>query len=119
MGFLISLVMAAYLPVCIREICDLAEKYDAITLVDECHAAGIIGKTGRFVTNCKTQRCPSQSCLLHTTCMSPVCRGTEEYLGMQGRVDIINNTLGKALGGAAGDHSTPSYSMHHEASEGQ
>ena len=63
----------------LREICDLAEKYDAITLVDECHAAGILGQTGR---------------------------GTEEYLGMQGRVDIINNTLGKALGGAAGGYTT-------------
>ena len=39
---------------------------------------------------------------LHVPC---ACRGTEEYLGMQGRVDIINNTLGKALGGAAGDSS--------------
>jgi 7-keto-8-aminopelargonate synthetase-like enzyme len=57
------------------EICYLAEKYNALTFVDECHAAGFLGKTGR---------------------------GTEEYLNVMGKVDIINNTLGKALGGAAG-----------------
>jgi glycine C-acetyltransferase len=57
------------------EICDLAEKYDAMVMVDECHASGFIGKTGR---------------------------GTHELKGVMGRVDIITGTLGKALGGAMG-----------------
>lgn len=63
----------------LRDICDLAEKYDALVFVDECHATGFFGKTGR---------------------------GTEEYFGITGRVDIINSTLGKALGGAAGGYTT-------------
>lgn len=57
------------------QICDLAEKYDAMVMVDDCHATGFIGKTGR---------------------------GTHEYNGVMGRVDIITGTLGKALGGAMG-----------------
>ncbi len=56
-------------------ICDLADKYDAIVLVDECHATGFIGKTGR---------------------------GTHELRGVVGRIDLITGTLGKALGGASG-----------------
>jgi glycine C-acetyltransferase len=56
-------------------ICDLADKYDAIVMVDECHASGFMGKTGR---------------------------GTHEYRGVMGRIDIITGTLGKALGGASG-----------------
>jgi len=56
-------------------ICDLAEKYNALVLVDDSHATGFIGRTGR---------------------------GTHEYNGVMGRVDIITSTLGKALGGAAG-----------------
>ncbi|XP_014774822.1 2-amino-3-ketobutyrate coenzyme A ligase, mitochondrial isoform X2 [Octopus bimaculoides] len=61
------------------DICDLADKYNAIVFIDECHATGFFGKTGR---------------------------GTEEYHGIEGRVDIINSTLGKALGGAAGGYTT-------------
>lgn len=57
------------------QICDLAEKYDALVMVDDCHATGFIGKTGR---------------------------GTHEYNDVMGRVDIITGTLGKALGGAMG-----------------
>lgn len=57
------------------QICDLAEKYDALVMVDDCHATGFIGKTGR---------------------------GTHEYNNVMGRVDIITGTLGKALGGAMG-----------------
>lgn len=57
------------------QICDLADKYDAMVMVDDCHATGFIGKTGR---------------------------GTHEYNGVMGRVDIITGTLGKALGGAMG-----------------
>ena len=57
------------------KICDLAEKYDALVMVDECHATGFIGKTGR---------------------------GTHELKDVMGRVDIITGTLGKALGGAMG-----------------
>jgi glycine C-acetyltransferase len=57
------------------EICDLAEKYGAMVMVDDCHATGFVGKTGR---------------------------GTAEHHGVQGRVDIITSTLGKALGGASG-----------------
>lgn len=57
------------------EICDLAEKYDALVMVDDSHASGFIGETGR---------------------------GTHEHCGVMGRVDIITSTLGKALGGAMG-----------------
>lgn len=57
------------------KICDLADKYDAIVMSDECHSSGFIGKTGR---------------------------GTHEYRGVMGRIDIITGTLGKALGGASG-----------------
>jgi glycine C-acetyltransferase len=57
------------------KICDLAEKYDALVMVDECHATGFIGKTGR---------------------------GTHELNNVLGRIDIITGTLGKALGGAMG-----------------
>ncbi|HQG49666.1 MAG TPA: aminotransferase class I/II-fold pyridoxal phosphate-dependent enzyme, partial [Sedimentisphaerales bacterium] len=57
------------------DICELADKYDALVMIDDCHAAGVIGKTGR---------------------------GTPEYRGVMGRVDIITGTLGKALGGASG-----------------
>ena len=56
-------------------ICDLADKYDAIVMIDECHSSGFIGKTGR---------------------------GTHEYRNVMGRIDIITGTLGKALGGASG-----------------
>ena len=59
--------------------CDLAEKYNAMVMTDECHAAGFIGKTGR---------------------------GTPEYCNVMGRVDIITGTLGKALGGAMGGYTT-------------
>jgi glycine C-acetyltransferase len=61
------------------KICDLAEKYDALVMIDECHAAGFIGKTGR---------------------------GTLEEKGVMGRIDIITGTLGKALGGAMGGYTT-------------
>jgi glycine C-acetyltransferase len=57
------------------KICDLADQYDAIVMIDECHSSGFLGKTGR---------------------------GTHEYRGVVGRIDIITGTLGKALGGASG-----------------
>ncbi|MGB1306359.1 MAG: glycine C-acetyltransferase [Flavobacteriales bacterium] len=57
------------------KICDLADKYDALVMIDECHSTGFVGKTGR---------------------------GTHEYHNVMGRVDIITGTLGKALGGAMG-----------------
>ncbi|MGB3234738.1 MAG: glycine C-acetyltransferase [Ferruginibacter sp.] len=57
------------------KICDLADKYDAIVMIDECHSSGFLGKTGR---------------------------GTHEYHGVMNRIDIITGTLGKALGGASG-----------------
>ncbi|XP_011270060.1 2-amino-3-ketobutyrate coenzyme A ligase, variant [Capsaspora owczarzaki ATCC 30864] len=63
----------------LKEICDLAEKYNALVFIDECHATGFFGKTGR---------------------------GTEEFLNVVGRVDIINSTLGKAMGGASGGYTT-------------
>jgi glycine C-acetyltransferase len=63
----------------LREICGLADKYKALVFADECHATGFFGPTGR---------------------------GTDEYLGVRGRVDIINSTLGKALGGATGGYTT-------------
>eukprot|EP00126_Sphaerothecum_destruens_P010362 Sdes_comp20724_c0_seq13m16499 len=65
----------------LKDICDLAEEYNALVFMDECHATGFLGKTGR---------------------------GTDEYCGVQGRVDIINSTLGKALGGASGGYTTGS-----------
>lgn len=61
------------------KICDLAEIYDAMVMVDECHAAGFIGATGK---------------------------GTMEAKGVMGRVDIVTGTLGKALGGAMGGYTT-------------
>lgn len=61
------------------KICDLADKYDALVMVDECHAAGFIGPTGK---------------------------GTLEAKGVMGRVDIITGTFGKALGGAMGGYTT-------------
>jgi len=61
------------------KICDLADKYDALVMIDECHATGFIGDTGR---------------------------GTLEEKGVMGRVDIITGTLGKALGGAMGGYTT-------------
>ncbi len=61
------------------KICDLADKYNALVMVDECHAAGFIGKTGR---------------------------GTLELKNVMGRVDIVTGTLGKALGGAMGGYTT-------------
>ena len=60
-------------------ICDLAEKYDALVMIDDCHSAGFMGKTGR---------------------------GTHEHCNVQGRVDIITGTLGKALGGAMGGYTS-------------
>jgi glycine C-acetyltransferase len=59
----------------VDKICDLAEKYNALVMVDDSHATGVVGKTGR---------------------------GTMEYCNAQGRVDIISTTFGKALGGASG-----------------
>lgn len=61
------------------KICDLADKYDALVMVDECHATGFIGKTGI---------------------------GTMEEKGVLGRIDIITGTFGKALGGAMGGYTT-------------
>lgn len=57
------------------KICELADTYDAVVMIDECHSSGFLGKTGR---------------------------GTHEYHGVMGRIDIITGTLGKALGGASG-----------------
>jgi len=65
----------------LKEICDLADKYDAKVFIDECHATGFLGATGK---------------------------GTDELCGVQGRVDIINSTLGKALGGATGGYTAAS-----------
>jgi glycine C-acetyltransferase len=59
----------------LASICDLADRYDALTMIDDCHATGFLGDTGR---------------------------GTHEFRGVQGRIDIITGTLGKALGGASG-----------------
>lgn len=59
----------------LKGICDVADKYDALVMVDDSHATGFIGKTGR---------------------------GTHEYNGVMGRIDVITTTLGKALGGASG-----------------
>ena len=60
-------------------ICDLADEFDALTMIDDCHAAGFLGERGR---------------------------GTHEYRGVMGRLDIITGTLGKALGGASGGYTS-------------
>ncbi len=60
-------------------ICDLADKHDALTMIDDCHATGFLGEHGR---------------------------GTHEYRGVMGRIDIITGTLGKALGGASGGYTS-------------
>ena len=61
----------------LKEICNLADKYDALTMVDDCHAVGFLGKKGK---------------------------GSIEYCDVMGRVDIMTGTLGKALGGASGGY---------------
>lgn len=61
------------------KICEIADKHNAIIMIDECHATGFVGKTGR---------------------------GTPEYFGVEDRIDIINSTLGKALGGSTGGYTT-------------
>lgn len=61
------------------EICDLAEKYESLVMIDDCHAVGFMGKNGR---------------------------GTHEYCDVMGRVDVITGTLGKALGGALGGYTS-------------
>lgn len=63
----------------LHKICALAEKYDALVMVDECHSAGVLGKTGKGIT---------------------------ELFGLEGKVDIITGTLGKAYGGAIGGFTT-------------
>jgi len=63
------------------EICDLAARYDALVMVDDCHATGFVGETGR---------------------------GTHEHFGVMDRVDILTGTLGKALGGASGGYTAAS-----------
>lgn len=63
----------------LKDICDLAERYDALVMVDDSHAVGFIGKQGK---------------------------GTPEYSGVSGRVDILTGTLGKALGGASGGYAS-------------
>ena len=60
-------------------ICDLADEFDALTMIDDCHAAGFLGEHGK---------------------------GTHEYRGVMGRIDIITGTLGKALGGASGGYTS-------------
>ena len=61
------------------EICDLAEQYEALVMIDDCHATGFMGRTGR---------------------------GTPEHFGVEGRIDIITSTLGKAVGGSSGGFTT-------------
>lgn len=63
----------------LQSICDLADKYNALTMIDDCHATGFLGETGR---------------------------GTHEYRDVMGRIDIITGTLGKALGGASGGYTS-------------
>ncbi len=63
----------------LRDICDLADEHDALTMIDDCHATGFLGERGR---------------------------GTHEYRGVMGRIDIITGTLGKALGGASGGYTS-------------
>lgn len=71
----------------LTEIAALAERYDSLIFIDECHATGFLGRTGR---------------------------GAEEHLGIGQPCDIINSTLGKALGGAAGKGVSLTYCTTHE-----
>lgn len=68
----------------LKSVCDLADKYDALVMVDDSHAVGFLGENGR---------------------------GSHEYCGVLGRVDIITGTLGKALGGASGGYTSASKSI--------
>jgi glycine C-acetyltransferase len=63
----------------LKTICDLAEKHNALVMIDDAHAAGFLGRTGR---------------------------GTPEHCGVEGRIDVITGTLGKAFGGASGGYTT-------------
>jgi len=63
----------------LRQICDMADEFKAMVLIDECHSTGFLGKAGR---------------------------GTPELLGVEDRIDLINSTLGKALGGSSGGYTT-------------
>src|SRR5207237_3682878 len=63
----------------LRSICDLADKYRALVMVDDSHAVGFVGEKGR---------------------------GTPEFCGVEGRIDVITGTLGKALGGASGGYTS-------------
>lgn len=63
----------------LKGICDLAERYNAVVMIDDCHGAGFMGQTGR---------------------------GSHEHCGVMGRIDIITGTLGKALGGASGGYTS-------------
>lgn len=85
----------------LRGICDLAEQYGAMVFIDECHATGFLGPRGRYVGGFKhfIWDCVLKRLKLMLTMM---CRGTDELLGVMDRVHIVNSTLGKALGGAAG-----------------
>lgn len=87
------------------KICDLADKYNALTFVDDCHATGFFGKTGRLEIRFLKQ---NTNILLFFVLLFPSIRGTEEFFNIMGRVDIINSTLGKALGGAAGGYTVGS-----------
>lgn len=87
------------------KICDLADKYNALTFVDDCHATGFFGKTGRLEIRFLKQ---NTNILLFFVLLFPLIRGTEEFFNIMGRVDIINSTLGKALGGAAGGYTVGS-----------
>ncbi|XP_072760116.1 2-amino-3-ketobutyrate coenzyme A ligase, mitochondrial isoform X2 [Anoplolepis gracilipes] len=89
------------------KIIELAKKYNAITFIDDCHATGFFGKTGRYIfTN--LYRIIYLFVSINITCQIYLFqfRGTEDYFGCLGSIDIINSTLGKALGGAAGGYTT-------------
>ncbi|KAL7982395.1 hypothetical protein Chor_009993 [Crotalus horridus] len=84
----------------LKEICSLAQKYKAFVFIDECHATGFLGPNGRL-----------DSCLYPYLLKVSVkgqgyMKGTDELLGVMDQVTIINSTLGKALGGAAGGYTT-------------
>lgn len=68
----------------LKEICDLADEFDAYVFIDDCHATGFLGKNGR---------------------------GTPELCGVEGRIDIINTTLGKAMGGGTGGYTTAKHEI--------
>ena len=92
----------------LKAIGQLADHYKAMIFIDECHATGFFGATGRCFLGAPLFFVVVPPLLPHDwwPFTFNCSRGTEEYFGLPNRADIINSTLGKALGGAAGGYTT-------------